>query len=178
MSTQPQTPGIDFATLSLRDALDLAVLVEEEARDRYEELAAQLILHRTPEAAAFFTKMMRLEELHRKQLFEHRTKLFGQQPNTLRREMIFEIEAPSYDEVRMNMTHRQALEVALRSEEKAYEFFKSAIRSLASAEVKNIFEELCDEEVLHQNLVKAELAKLPPDARRERYDAGDDPVAQ
>ena len=178
MSSQPQTPGIDFATLSLRDALDLAVLVEEEARDRYEELAAQLILHHTPEAAGFFTKMMRMEELHRKQLFDHRAKLFGGQPNTLRREMIFEVEAPAYDEVRMNMTHRQALEVALRSEQKAHEFFQSAIRTLASAEVKKIFEELCEEEVVHQRLVEAELAKLPLEAPGERYDFGDDPVAQ
>jgi len=36
------TLGIDFASLSLKDALDLAVLVEEEARERYEEFADQM----------------------------------------------------------------------------------------------------------------------------------------
>ena len=32
--------GIDFAALSLKDALALAVLIEEEAKERYEDLAA------------------------------------------------------------------------------------------------------------------------------------------
>ena len=36
------TAKIDFAMLSLRDALDLGILIEEEARERYEELAAQM----------------------------------------------------------------------------------------------------------------------------------------
>ena len=41
--------GIDFNTLSLQDALDLAILIEEEAKDRYEELAAELMeLDKTP----------------------------------------------------------------------------------------------------------------------------------
>ena len=34
-------PAIDFATLSLVDALDLAILTEDEARERYEEFADQ-----------------------------------------------------------------------------------------------------------------------------------------
>ena len=172
-----QTQGIDFATLSLRDALDLAVLIEEEARDRYEELAAQLVLHRTPAAAAFFTKMMRVEEIHRKQLAEQRERTFGKQPSTVRREMLFDIEAPDYDEARMNMSHRAALLVAFRSEVKAHRFFIEALRSVTSVEVKKLFEELCEEEVEHQNLVKAELEKLPPHSRSEDDDFSDDPVA-
>ena len=178
MNHPTQVQGIDFATLSLRDAIDLAVLIEEEARDRYEELAAQLILHRTPEAAKFFTQMMRIEELHRRQLLEQRAKSFGDQKATVRREMLFDIEAPDYDQVRMNMTHRDALEVALRSEVKAHEFFKNAIKVVANPEVKKLFEELCDEEVEHQALVKAELKKLEPERAVERGDFGDDPVAQ
>lgn len=178
MNTPRQVQGIDFATLSLRDALDLAVLVEEEARDRYEELAAQLILHRTPEAAKFFTKMMRVEELHRQQLAEQRAKAFGNQPATVRREQLFEIEAPDYDQVRMNMTHRDALEVALRSEIKAHRFFQRALEVVPSVEVKKLFAELCEEEIEHQALVKAELSKLEPEQAGERADYSDDPVAQ
>ena len=30
---------LDFSTLTLQDALDFAILVEEEARDRYTDLA-------------------------------------------------------------------------------------------------------------------------------------------
>jgi len=173
-----KTQGIDFAALSLKDALDLAVLIEEEARDRYEELAAQLILHRTPEAAAFFTKMMRVEEIHRKQLLEQRTRSFGTQPIAVTREMIYDVEAADYDEVRMNMTHRDALEVALRSEIKAHRFFQEALKVVPSVEVKKLFGELCEEEITHQALVKAELDKLDPAKPSDRDDFSDDPVAQ
>lgn len=176
--TIKQTQGIDFATLSLKDALDLAVLVEEEARDRYEELAAQLILHRTPAAATFFTRMMRIEELHRQQLVQKRTAQFGDQPITVTREQLYDIEAPDYDEARMNMSHRAALNVALRSEEKAHRFFSEALKVVPSVEVKRLFEELCEEEVEHQRLVKAEIAKLPPPSPDEADDFSDEPVAQ
>lgn len=177
MTTQ-KTQGIDFATISMRDALDLAVLIEEEARDRYEELAAQLILHRTPGAAGFFTKMMRVEEIHRKQLAEQRARNFGNAPSAVTREMIYDVEAPDFDEVRMNMTHRDALEVALRSEIKAHHFFTTALQHVSSAEVKKLFEHLCEEEVEHQNLVKQEIAKLEPEDPRSGDDFSDDPVAQ
>ena len=53
-----KTRSIDLANISLRDALDLAVLVEEEAKDRYEEFADQMELHHNPEAARFFRFML------------------------------------------------------------------------------------------------------------------------
>ena len=45
---------IDFASLSLQDALDLAILVEEEAQERYLEFVDQMEQHHTKEAAGFF----------------------------------------------------------------------------------------------------------------------------
>lgn len=178
MTRQPQTPSIDFTALTLKDALDLAILIEEEARDRYEELSAQLVLHRTPGAATFFAKMCRIEELHRKQLLEERQKAFGDQPSTVRREMIFDIEAPDYDEARAEMSTRQALETALRSEEKAHRFFVEVLSHVQNPEVKKLFEELRDEEVEHQQLVKAEIAKLPPGDPLQGVDVGDGPAPQ
>lgn len=178
MTSQAKTTGIDFTTLSLRDALDLAVLIEEEARDRYEELAGQLKAHHTEAAAGFFSKMMRVEELHRRQLAEHRARDFGTQPGTVRREMIWDVEAPEYDEARMNMTPRMALQVALRSEEKAHAFFVKALEGGLNLEVRKLFEELRDEEVEHQALVKGELAKLAPDDPLAHVDVGDGPAPQ
>jgi erythrin-vacuolar iron transport family protein len=175
-ATLPQTPAIDFESLSLRDAMDLAVLIEEEARDRYDELAAQLVLHHTPAAADFFSRMVRIEEMHRRALVEKRAETFGSQPIRVTREMIFDVEAPDYDQVRENMTQRRALMTALESEQKAYEFFKQALRYIIRNDVKVLFEGLCAEELHHQKLVKEELARLPPDPRFS--DAfSDDPVA-
>ena len=48
---------LELSGLSLKDALDLATLIEEEAHERYLELADQMEQHRTPEPARFFRFM-------------------------------------------------------------------------------------------------------------------------
>lgn len=169
---------IDWRTLSLRDALDLGILIEEEAKDRYEELASQMEVHHTAEAAAFFRVMVGNEAKHGEQLAKRRAALFAGERSMVSRAMLWDVEAPDYDEVRAFMTQRQALEVALRAEEKAYAFFVAALPNVQDPEVKTLFEELRDEEVQHQRLLKAQLAQLPPDRPTELDDVEDEPVAQ
>ncbi|MBL8957219.1 MAG: ferritin family protein [Myxococcaceae bacterium] len=178
MTHADSAPGIDFEALTLKDALDLAVLIEEEARDRYEELAAQLLLHHNRDAARFFTRMVRVEELHRAALVEKREKLFGRQKPAVGRELLFEVEAPEYDAVRADMTERQALSTALQSERKAYRFFSSALEHVQHRDVKTLFTELCAEELEHIRLVQGELARLPEPGPLEATDVSDDPAPQ
>ena len=59
MSTQ-----LDFSTLDLQDVLDMAVLVEKEAEDRYLLLADQIGRLYPGDAATFFTMMARNEQRH------------------------------------------------------------------------------------------------------------------
>ena len=172
------TRGIDFASLSLRDALDLAVLVEEEARDRYEELAEQMEVHHTPEVARFFRFMAGNEEKHRAALAARRTAECGDAPVGVHRGMIFDIEAPEYDEVRASMTVRAALATALRSEEKAHGFFVAALACVADPGVRALFEELCEEEVEHQRLVQREIERAPADPALPGTAWEDEPVSQ
>lgn len=169
--------GIDFERISLRDALDLAVLIEEEARDRYRELAEQLSVHGTPEVAVFFSRMARIEEHHRTELLERRGTLFGSAPSSIDRSNLFDVEAPGYEEARAFMGVRQALETVLAAEVRAHDFFDQALPRVKDPESRALFEELRQEEVHHQALVKAELARCPdqPDDS-EAY--ADDPVAQ
>jgi rubrerythrin len=170
------TRGLDFATLSLRDALDLAVLIEEEAGERYLEFAQQMETHHTPEAARFFTFMAGNEEKHRAALASRRATLFGNAPLTVTRAMIFDVEAPEYDEARAYMTPRQALTAALHSEEKAWSFFSQALPRVKDGEVKKLFEELLGDELEHQALVKREIAKLALDDAFRQEDFEDAPV--
>ena len=170
------TRGIDFSQLSLMDALDLALLIEEEARDRYEELADQLEVHHTPDASAFFRKMVKVEELHRATLDKRRAELFQAAPRKVTRSMIFDVEAPEYDEARANMTPRLALQAAMKSEVKAYHFFAAAVPRVKDAAVKKLFEELMEEEIAHQSWVKAELAQHP-ETPADQQDMSDEPVA-
>jgi rubrerythrin len=153
---------LELSALSLKDALDLAALIEEEAHERYLELADQMEQHRTPEPARFFRFMAENEAKHGAELAQRRRELFGDAPCAVRRAMLFDVEAPDYDEVRAFMTARDALGIALQCEEKAHAFFVEALPHLTDAGVSALFAELRDEEVVHQQLVRRELSRLPP----------------
>jgi len=168
---------IDFAQLTLKDALDLAILIEDEARERYEEFADQMEIHHTPEAAAFFRSMMGNEIRHGAELAIQRRALFREEPSRISRDMLWDVEAPEYDSTRAFMPVRQAMEVALRSEIKAYNYFGEALKQVVNPAVRKLFEDLQGEELVHQDLVKRELAKLPPDPGINPDDYADDPVA-
>jgi erythrin-vacuolar iron transport family protein len=171
-------PTLDFGTLSLQDALDLAILIEEEAKERYEEFAANLRLHHTPEAATFFVTMAGNEAKHGADLLYRRQAMFSDAPARVSRDMLWDVEAPGFDQSRMFMTARQAMEVALESEVKAHDFFEAALAYVQDADVRALFEELRDEEVEHQHLVKAIMAKLPADDGAAAGFDPDEPVGQ
>jgi rubrerythrin len=76
------------------------------------------------------------------------------------------------------MTLREALGVALEAEVKAFDFFSEALKTPMADPVRHLFEELRDEEIVHQNLVKKELSRLPPDPGVAPEDLADEPVAQ
>lgn len=169
---------IEFSTLSLKDALDLAILIEDEARERYEEFVDQLELHHTAEAAAFFRHMATNETKHGEELSERRKARFGDAPRTVTRAMLWDVEAPEYDQARMFMSARHAMNVALDAEVKAHDFFAAALPHVTDAEVRELFEELRQEELEHQALVRQHLAKLPPDPDVDPEDYADEPVSQ
>jgi rubrerythrin len=170
---------VDFTKLALQDALYLAILVEEEAHERYLELTDQMRQHHTPDAARFFESMAGNEKKHGDELRARRHALFGDAPRRVTRGMLWDVEAPGYDEVRAYMSARAAMETALRSETKAYEFFVQAIPHLSDPEVKRLFQELREEELAHQALVRGAMRNLPPDGPPvDPADYEDEPVGQ
>jgi rubrerythrin len=167
---------IEFAALDLQDALDLAILIEDEAQERYVELVDQMEMHHTKGAATFFAAMARNEQKHGDELRARRRALFGDAPRRVSRSALWDVEAPDYDEVRIHMTAREAMETALRAETKAHGFFVQAIPHIRDVEVRRLFQELRDEEVLHQALVREAMRNLArePDSRAGDYE--DEPV--
>lgn len=170
--------NVDFTRLDLRDALDLAILIEDEARERYEEFADQMEVHHTADAAGFYRFMAQNEAKHGADIAERRKALFGDAPCRMSRSMLWDVEAPDYDQARAFMSPRRALEVALESEIKAHAYFTAAIPSISDPEVKALFIELQGDEVHHKELVQAELDKLPPDSEVDVEDLVDEPVGQ
>jgi rubrerythrin len=170
--------NVDFARLDLRDALDLAIMIEEEARERYEEFADQMEVHHTSDAAGFYRFMAQNEAKHGADIAERRKALFGDAPCRMSRSMLWDVEAPDYDQARAFMTPRAALQVALESEIKAHAYFTAALPSITDPDVRALFTELQSDEVHHKALVQAELDKLPPESEIDVEDMVDEPVGQ
>ena len=169
---------IDFGSLSIKDALDLAVLVEEEAEERYRELAENLELHNTKDAAKFFRFMVGCEAKHGQELSEKRQELFGDQPVTVDRSMLWDVEAPGYETAKTFMTLQEALEVALAAETKAFEFFDGALPEVEDPEVRELFTELRQEEVEHIQMVREQMRNHGEGGDFDPEDFADEPVAQ
>jgi rubrerythrin len=150
--------GFDFATLDLRSAFDFAIGIEEDAQLRYQEFAAQVT---DPQAAAFFREMMVNESKHRRQLTSRRDVLFRHAPPRFDTSIVGDgVEAPSLDEILPSISPREAMEVALRAEIRAHDFYDSAIPHLKDPDVRAFFEELREEEVEHQQAIRAIIARL------------------
>jgi rubrerythrin len=170
------TRNLELSTLTLKDALDLAILIEEEAEERYQELA-KLVGGRYPgDAADVFRAMVANEHKHGEQLSARRRQLFGDAPRTVDRGQFWEVEAPDYGKPRVFMSPREATLVAMASEEKARDFFTGALPSIRDEAVRTLFAELREEEVQHYLALEKHLQKLPAGPDVEEADADEPPA--
>ena len=170
------TQEIDLSRVTLRDAYDLAILIEEEAAERYEELASQLELHHTPEAAAFFHTMAEDKAAHVDTLREQRFGLFPHTPCRVCASQVLGVKAPDYDDVRAFMTLRQAMETAVHADKRADTFWCSAAERTMDAEARELFRELHAEETREEERVKTCLCALPPEPALRADDVADEPT--
>ena len=169
--------SIDLAKLTLQDALDIALIIEEEASERYSELARQLELHHTDEAAAFFRRMVGYEKAHAAQLREKRQQLVGDAPSEVDPVEVPELEAPDFGAIRAFMSPHAALRVAMQSEVRAHEFYSKALESVKDEQVRELFAEMVEEEAHHKMLVQQQMDKLPPEDTQDPDANVDPPVA-
>jgi rubrerythrin len=169
---------LDLAKLTLQDALDVAILIEDEAQERYQEFAEQLEKHHTGEAAEFFRVMVEQETKHGNELRQRRKELFADAPSKVSMAMIPRVETADYDATRAFMTPHQALRVGLASEVRAHDFYNEALAHVADTAVKGLFEELRSEELDHQAQIERLLARLGPEDTSNPNDFADEPVAQ
>ncbi len=164
--------SLDLSKLSLMDALDLAILIEEEARQRYTMFASQLESYQG--AGSFFASMAENEAKHGNELLERRIALFGKTPMKVKLIDLFDVEAPEVGAPRRGMSTVQAFELGLASEKKAYDFYDMALPGITDPEVRTLFTELRDEETEHVEMLREAMAKLPPSASVETENDPDD----
>jgi rubrerythrin len=167
--------SLDLSKLSVMDALDLAILIEEEAHQRYKLFASQLGRSGSRyDAGAFFASMAENEAKHGNELLARRMEMFGKVPMKVKIHYLYDVEAPDAGAPRRGMSTLQAFELGLAAEKKAYDFYDRALPGITDPEVRTLFTELRDEETEHVEMLKAEMAKLPASASVETPNDPDD----
>jgi len=153
---------IDFSKLSLIELLDLAIVGEEEAAQRYGEFADQMDVHHNLKAGQLFREIQMHELDHMKTLRTKRDRL-SDQPVTIEPLHFFDaIEAPGYEKVHYKMTPRHIFEVALEAEESAVAFYEKLTKILNDAEAKEVAAEFLEEERGHVARLQQALAEQKP----------------
>ena len=158
---------IDFSTLGLMDALDLAFLIEKEAYQRYLKFAAQLGIEGPERPGHFFRSMAENEAKHGEEIAKRRDAMFGTTPSQVSLDDLFDVEAPEEGAIRRTMSVLQAFQVGIAAEQKAYDFYDQALKHITDPEVHKLFIELRDEETEHVQLLRDHMEKLPPSASIE-----------
>lgn len=152
---------VDLRKLTLRDALDLAIAVEEEAATRYDSLADRFGSGPTAQVGAFFREMAETEQAHAERLRARRFALFQEAPKVLDTSFLPSIEAtPGEPPEHPNVLY--ALRLVLEAEIRAYRFYGEALGAVHERSVRRLFNDLIAEERVHELLVRRHLERLKP----------------
>ncbi|HKK23948.1 MAG TPA: ferritin family protein [Pseudohaliea sp.] len=149
--------------------------LEEEAHDRYTELADALDAHNNTEVAGFFRAMAEESSRH---LAEVSLIAAGLELPTLK---AWEYDWPgteapesaSHEAAHYRMTVREAMELALAQERSAGAFYRARSEQAKDEETRRLAAEFADEEAEHAERLALRLQDLPLVSEVERED--DDP---
>ncbi len=160
MSTSTGQPAVHAFT-SLRDFYAHALAIEQEAAQRYQELAQQMVLHHNPAVAETFERLARLEADHAERIAKAAPDV---DTSTIpsweyRWEGVESPEATDYAHAHYLMTPFHALELALVNERRALAFFQAVARSTPNHEIARLADEFARDEQSHVAHVEAALAR-------------------
>ena len=156
-----------------------AFAIEKEAAERYTDLAGQMEVHNNLEVADLFRKLAGIEAKHVAQVEEMNGGRPPREISLWEETPWIDAESPealAYDEAHYLMTPHQALELALQGECYAAEFFADVAASAKDETVRQMAEELAQEEREHVTLVEKWLARYPKPDRDWARD--DDPPGE
>jgi rubrerythrin len=152
-----------------------AVALEEDAMNRYRELADTMETHNNPEVAGFFHGMSKESAKHLAEVRE----LAGDRalPDLAAWDFDWEEEAPesaSYEALHYRMDLRSAMELALVNERAAEAFYRQAEAVAKDDETAGLARAFAEEESEHAERLIARIAQLPASPEHIRLD--DDPA--
>jgi rubrerythrin len=149
--------------------------MEAEAAERYEELAEQMLAHHNGEVAALFTKLSRIEGLHRDQIAGKMGWSSPPASAAFSWETPEGLETTDYGDLHYLMQPHHALTLALHNEERAARFFEQLAAARVPDDVSAAATEMAADEREHVRLVSEWLARYPAPA--PGWDEDPDPPA-
>jgi rubrerythrin len=150
---------MDFSKLKPQDVLDLAMFAEEEAEEQYGRLATAMDAARNSDVAEFFRKMASREKRHCEQISERRQALYHDAKPNLANRAVWGVEAPYDAKIDASMAIGDAFAIALASEQRAHDFYASALQFLTEPDVSKLFEDLRLAEMEHKRMLEIERSK-------------------
>lgn len=148
---------VDFSKMDGRDALDIAIVIEDEAQLAYEHLAEWVAGDGNTEAAEFFNRMAVREKRHKTEISERRKELYGDAPTRHDDDAPWQAEVPDYESLGREVSLADAFDVAMGAETRAHDFYAEAIDYIEDETVVELFEWLRKAEVEHQRMLKEEM---------------------
>lgn len=153
-------------TISIHSVAELlahAKVIEQEAMERYEDLAEQMEVHHNQDVADLFRKMVTVESKHVQKILDRAGD--ADLPNLPPWEYQWlDEEAPEAiapTDVHYLMTPHHALQLALQAERRSFDFFSHVAAADAPAPVRELARELREEEREHIELMEEWLARTP-----------------
>jgi len=151
---------------TLEDFMSRAYAMELEATERYAQFAEQLDTHNNREVAQLFRKLAQIEGLHAKRILEEmRWPSVPALPPAFAWESAEAPETAPFDALHYLMQPWHALEIALRCELQAVQYFDAIAAGAVPERVRAAAKEMADEEREHVALIRQWMKKVPrPDA--------------
>lgn len=153
------------APRTLDEFMAQALVMENEAAQRYTELADMMETHNNREVAALFRKMAEIEGRHAQQIMAEMGWTSAPAAGKPPWDSYEAPESAATDDVHYLMQPYHALEVALAAEQRAERFFARLVRAARTESVRKAARELHEEEREHVRLVREWMNRVPkPDA--------------
>ncbi len=152
----------EFASLSAREALNLAISIEERNADLYRQFGELFDGFQDPESceiASTFWDMAEEEERHGKTLQARFVERYNDDPKPMAEEEIREkIEVPKIANGQIfaiaraqvsRVPRNRAFEIALVAERSAMKFYNRLIETTEDQDLRSLYQELADDEDNH-----------------------------
>lgn len=155
------------APRTLAEFMALALVMETDAAQRYDDFADAMEMHNNRDVAALFRKMAEIEGKHATQIMAAMgwKEMPALPPGKPSWEGFEAPETAAGDDVHYLMQPFHALELALANEQRAERFFARLAAAATVESVRKAARELQKEEREHVALVKAWMKKVPkPDS--------------